>query len=160
MLTNVDTFSAMQEGEPLARFRKTILGKVHVLALDPFLGEPTELLLEGDPNKGQPESFIELWSQKELSFFQRVNRKHFEAGRLVEMGKVPEAPVSPNQITDEEIDEILGKPFLALDKKLEKFTSTAPISRFLDRARELEKSEKVIKRITEALQLLEQGEQE
>lgn len=158
MESSIDTFSAMQTEEPLARFRKTILGKVHVLVLDPFTGKVEEVILEGDPRKLPQGSFIELWDKKGEMFFRRANRKHFEKGSLSEMFKVPEEQVSPNQITDEQIDEVLNKPFLALDKKLNEFTSTAPVARFLNRARELDKSVKVVKRIEEALALLERGE--
>jgi hypothetical protein len=46
MSDDFDLFSAMQEGaEPLARYRKTIVGKVHVVALNPFSEQPEGVYL-------------------------------------------------------------------------------------------------------------------
>ena len=45
-----DIYSAMQEDEPLARYKKTILGKVHVIALNPFTEESEGVILQGVPN--------------------------------------------------------------------------------------------------------------
>ncbi len=150
-------YSAMQTGKPIARFKKTVLGMVHTLVLNPFSQEPEGVILKGDPNQLGDESYVEIWNEMGLMFFKKMNKKHFEAGRLVEFTITPEETPSPNQISDEEIDEILGKPFLALDKKLNEFTNEAPAHRFLTRARELEKSEKIIKRIEETLAVLTQG---
>lgn len=154
---NQDIFSAMQTKEPLARFKKTILGKVHVITLNPFDDKPENVILEGDPRKDAEGLYIEIWSPKALMFFKKMNKKHFDEGRLTEMEKTPELEESPNTISDSEIEEILNKPFLALSSKLDRFTSEAPIMRFLTKAQEMEKSEKVIKRIREALELVEQG---
>lgn len=152
-MSDYDIFSAMQEGrEPLARFRKTIVGKVHVTALNPFSDTPEGVLLEGDAEK----SYIELWDAKQLVFFTRMNEKHLQAGRIVRMEKTPEPPPpSPNQLTDEEIDELLEGKFLPLKHKVEKFTDAAPVLRLINRARELEKSEKIIKFLEERIAQLE-----
>lgn len=152
-MSDYDIYSAMQEGkEPLARFRKTIVGKVHVVALNPFSDTPEGVLLEGDADK----SYIELWDAKQLVFFERMNKNHLQAGRLVRMEKAPEPPPpSPNQLTDDEIDKLLEGNFLPLKHRLDKFTDTAPVLRILNRARELEKSEKIIKRLEERISQLE-----
>jgi len=71
------------------------------------------------------------------------------------VGALPVPPPSPNKITDEEIDIVLNKKFLALKNRLVKFTEEAPIFRILNRARELDKSEKIIKRIEERLSELQ-----
>jgi len=153
-----DMFSAMQEEEPQVRYRKTILGKVHVIALNPFTEESEGIILQGAPN--DPSYFetaaISLWSPKQIVFFERMNSRHINAGRLVKMeGPPPEAEPSPNIITDEEIDTILNSKFLVLKNRLNKFTDVAPIFRVLNRARELDKSEKIIKHIEERLSELQ-----
>lgn len=152
-MSDYDVFSAMQAGvEPLARYRKTIVGKVHVVALNPFSEQPEGVLLEGDGIG----SYIELWDAKQLVFFQRMNKSHLDAGRIVKMEKLPETPVpSPNQLTEDEIDKLLDGKFPTLKARLAKFTDTAPALRILNRARELEKSEKIIKHLEERIAELE-----
>jgi len=152
-MSDYDIFSAMQEGqEPLVRYKKTIVGKVHVVALNPFSETPEGVILEGDGR----DSYIELWNPKQIIFFERMNQKHLEAGRIVKMEKppVPEPP-SPNQLSEKEIDELLNGKWLTLKSKLEKFTDTAPVLRILNRARELEKSERIIKNLEERISQIE-----
>lgn len=156
-----DIYSAMQEGEPLARYKKTILGKVHIVALNPFTEEPEGVILEGVPNDPAygVTAVMELWSPKQLVFFERMNDKHIQAGRLVKMDKpLPKVAPSPNIISDEEIDTLLNSKFLVLKNRLVKFTGVAPIFRVLNRARELNKSEKIIKHIEERLSQLQLAE--
>ena len=152
-MSDLDLYAAMQEGkEPLARYKKTIVGKVHVVALNPFSEEPEGVLLEGDSDK----AYIELWDVKQLVFFERMNRSHLEAGRVVKLAKAPEPPPpSPNQLSDDEIDKLLDGKYKALRARLDKFTDTAPILRLLNRARELEKSEKIIKHLEERISQIE-----
>lgn len=133
-------YAAMQTGEPIARFKKTIVGKVHVVALNPFSGMPEGILLEGNDDK----SYIEIYDTKALAFFKKLNKPHFDAGRLQEMKSVPTLQVSPNVISDEEIDTLLTGQFMTLKHRVDKFTSTAPLLRILNRARELDKSERLI----------------
>jgi hypothetical protein len=149
-----DLFSMMQDGEPLARYKKTILGKVHVTVLDEFSQEPQELILSGDYAKTSERdgTMVEIWSDKANAFFKKINRKHFEAGRLSAVeGPLPKLPESPNSISDEKLDEMLQMKFLAFKAKLDKFTDEAPVFRLLNRARELEKSDAIVGRIEEKL---------
>lgn len=164
-MDDYNVYAAMQEGEPLARFQKTILGKVHVLALDPFEEKPIAVILKGAP--GQKESFIEIFSVKALAFFERMNEKHFQRGRLVRTDKAPEVPISPNQLSDAEIDVLLDPkqtPFFKLQSELNKFTDTAPVFRILNRARELDVSSNLMKHIEGRMSELElekfEGKQE
>ena len=144
-----EMYSAMSEGKPLKRYMKTILGKVYVTTLNPFdNGKPQPIELYGEPRPGNSRAIVEIWSSKEDTFFQKVNQSHFKAGnlRLLEdqdIVKVADEPKSPNEISDEMITEILNKPFMALKNQLNKFTSPAPVYRFLLKAEELEKSEKI-----------------
>lgn len=152
-------YSAMQDGEPLAVYRKGILGKVHVITLNPFTEEAEGIILEGNPTKADEidTQVVELWSTKSQLFFERMNKKHIAAGRLnlVKKAALPKAPPSPNIISDEEIDVLLNSKFLALRARLDKFTDSAPVFRLVNRARELEKSEKIIKHIEEKISQLQ-----
>lgn len=155
-----DVYAAMQEEEPLATYKKTILGKVHALVLNPFTDEPEAVILSGNPNKKAdlPSISVQVWTTKQRVFFERMNRSHFEAGRLIEISSAPKIEPSPNQITDKQINDLLDgrkTKFLAFKNRLNEFTSEAPVFRILNRARELEKSEKLIKHIEERISELQ-----
>lgn len=155
-----EMFDAMQEGKPIRRYVKTILGKVWVTALSPFDGKPQPVALKGQPTEGNPHAIVKIWSTKEDLFFTEMNKEHFDAGNLREIPAnvvIPKPPKSPNEITDAEIREILDKPFLALKNKLNKFTSPAPVTRFLSMAEEMEKSEKISAAIQARLSELQLG---
>jgi DNA-directed RNA polymerase subunit H (RpoH/RPB5) len=153
MVKDFDAYSAMQTGEPLKRYVKTIVGKVHVVVLNPFSEDPEGVILEGEPSNmaDLPDMTIELWTSKQVVFFEKMNRKHLEAGRLAIREAAVVLPPSPNVLTEEEVDKILGSKFLVLKNRLPKFTDTAPVFRLLNRARELDASEKYIKHIEERL---------
>lgn len=143
--SNLSIYSAMQDGEPVARFTKAILAKVRVLVLDPFSGKPEEVILKGNPES--TEATVELWSTKELQFFKRANSSHFKQGRLKEMEKAVDDLASPNEITDDEIEQILSSKFMTLKNKLETFTSSAPVYRILEAAKKRDASAKLISHI-------------
>lgn len=163
--TTIDSFerelySAMSEGKPLKRYIKTILGKVYVTTLNPFDGKPQPIELYGEPRPGNGRALIAIWSTKEDMFFKEMNRAHFQAGNLRELEEKDtkdETPKSVNEISDSEIEDILNKPFLALKNKLNQFTSSAPVYRFLMKAEEMEKSEKIASAIKARLSELEVG---
>ena len=147
---------AMMEGTPYKRYRKTILGKVYVTALNPFSDEPEGVILEGNPNNPADESTqtIEMWDERQDLFFRRINTKHFETGRLEIVGPAEVPQRSVNALTEEEVDALLDgrkTKWFAFVSQLEKFTDEAPLFRLVNRARELEKSEKVIKQLEERL---------
>lgn len=157
--TDYDVYSAMQDGEPLAVYKKGIMGKVHVVTLNPFTEEAEGIILEGNPGKAKEleTQIIELWTTKSKLFFERMNKKHIAAGRLnlVKKESLPKIPPSPNVISDEEIDKLLNSKFLALRARLDKFTDSAPVFRLVNRARELDKSEKIVKHIEEKISQLQ-----
>jgi hypothetical protein len=148
---NAATYSAMQTGLPYKIYQKTTLGKVAVTILNPFSGEPEGVIIEGDPSlpQDQDKITINIWNAKEDVFFKRLNKAHFDAGNLREIPvprpeQIAAIPRSINDITDEEIYELLSKPFLALKNKLNKFTAPAPVIQILRKAEEMEKSEKIL----------------
>ena len=144
---------AMKAGTPLKRYKKTILGKVYVTALNPFSDEPEGIILQGNPANPDEldEQVVEIWDERQDLFFRKINKKHFEAGRLIELAKVFEEPRSPNEVSDEELDRILSLRFLAFKNRIEKFTEEAPLFRLINRARDVDKSEKIVKHLEETL---------
>jgi hypothetical protein len=154
-----DIYSAMQTKDPLARFQKTIVGKVYVTVLNEFNGQPEGVELQGT----KEESYVEIWSDKGLAFFQRMNKDHLGAGRLKRLKKKPpkKAP-NPNMLTDVEIDELLNSKgaFLKMKARANKFTEPAPAIALLHEAREQEKSDKVIAFLEEKIADLQLAEHE
>lgn len=163
-MSEVNIYSAMQTGNPLKVYRKTIVGKVHIHNLNPFNDKPEYTILEGSP--GTETAQIKIWDEKQDAFLRAMNKTHFREGRLIEVEshvlnqEQEEDTPSPNQITDDEIVEVLSSPFLSLKAKLDSFTSVAPVYRMLTKAEELEKSEKIIKRIKEKLSELDLSDYE
>lgn len=159
-----EVFSAMAEDKPIVSYVKTIVGKVHLTVLNPFSGKPEPVTLYGSPAANNPKAVVQVWSTKDDLFFRQMNREHFEAGNLKSLTPKEEVtrkqePVSPNTITDDEITEILNKPFLALKNKLNSFTAPAPVYRFERMAEEMEKSEKILEAIRARASELELGEE-
>lgn len=151
-----EIFSKMQEGTPLLSYKKTILGQVGVHVLNPFTGQPEDRILKGDPKTNDDGCIVDLWSNAEVIYFQRANKRHFETGNLIEHKRSTFTPEkSVNEITDEEIVAILNSRFFSLQNKINEFTSPAPVHRFLNIAKEMEKSEKIIKAIEARLSELE-----
>lgn len=148
-------FSAMDAREPIAIFKKTIVGKVYVTVLNPFTSEVEGLHLEGNAEAGDERAFVELYDQKSLVFFRKINKRQFDLGNIVQVDKLPTEKVSPNQITDEEVEELLNGHFFTLKARLDSFTEVAPVLRLLNKARDMEKSEKLIRHIQTKMAELE-----
>lgn len=152
-------FSAMQEGRPFKKYRKVILGKVFLTLLNPFSGKPEGVVVAGNPNDPADldKITIDIWSVKEHEYFKRLNRNQMVAGNIVEVPSNEPKPVikSPNTISNEEIGDLLNKPFLALRNKLAQFTAVGPVYRVLTEAERLEKSEKILNAIRARMSELE-----
>jgi hypothetical protein len=139
-------YGLMQTGRPLKSYIKTVLGKVYVTVLNPFNEMPEGRLLIGNPKDSNREGcIVDIWSEKEDVFFKRSNRKHLETGIVIpHIRKEVVEEKFENNLSDTELDKILSEPFISLQRKINKLSSVAPIFRLLERARELEKSEKLI----------------
>ncbi len=159
-----EVFSAMAEGKPLLTYIKTIVGKVHLTVLDPYSGKPVPVVLQGSPAANNPKAVVQVWSSKDNNFFKQMNSEHLAAGilkplsQVEEVARTEEVP-SPNTISDDEITDILNKPFLALKNKLNSFTAPAPVYRFERMAENMEKSEKILEAIRARASELELGDE-
>lgn len=159
-----DVFSKMQAGKPFASYKKSILGKVEVKVINPFNGEPERRLLIGNPRTNEDEVIVDVWSEQEDLFFRKFNKRNFDMGYIIPFTRPenPEVEENPNEITDEEIEKLLSTRFFTLQKRVNEFTSVAPVFRMKEKAIELEKSEKIVKFLEGKmmeLQALEFGEE-
>lgn len=138
---DLKVYSAMQEGKPIASYRKTILGKVFINILDPFTGSPAGVILSGQPNS--EDARVDVWTVKENLFLQRMNRKHFETGVLQKIEVPIEKLEEIANYTDAELKEILNSVYISLQKKLVEIEDPAILSRLIDLANEMKKSDKI-----------------
>ncbi len=152
-----EVFEAMQEdAPPYAAYIKTIVGGVVVRYLDPIRMKPEERILVGIPGEADEDNIvIKVWSKAEDAYLKKMNKMHFEAGRLIPYTQAQREITTVNQISDEEIELILQKPFFALKNKLEEFTSPVPVRRFLIMAERMNRPIGTINHIKEVLSDME-----
>lgn len=140
--------SAIHGGAPLKSYIKTILGKVHVTVWNSMENRPEELLLEGDPRRGDEESIIDIWSQEEDYFFKNKNRLHLKTGDVISYArKTEEKERTVEEYSDDELKQIINSKFFTLQNVLNNTDSIAVLFRIKSLAQELEKSDKLIKAI-------------
>lgn len=152
-----DVFDSLQEGSPpFASYKKAIVGKVLVRVLDPIRMAPEEVILHGDPEIGEINDIvIKVWSPAEDRYLKRHNRAHLERGVLVPFTVGDEEEFVVNQISDEDIELVLQKPFFALKNKLDEFTSSVPVRRFLIMAEKMNRPVGTINYIKGVLEKME-----
>lgn len=157
-----DVIDAMRTGtKPYATYKKTILGRVLVKYLDPIRMIPWDVVLKGNPqNPDEEEGWsFKIWSAEEDTYFQLNNKVHLRNGMLVPYSFEEKIDVSINQVTDEEIELILQKPFFTLKNKLSEFTSTVPVRRFLAMAEKMNRPIGTVNYIKEVLEQMETPEE-
>ena len=144
---NNEIFSAMVGGKPIKTYKKTILARVYVTALNMLTGTPTPegVILSGDPRKDEAGTTFDVFSEQEDYFFKKMNKRHFDEGVLIEYKKT-ETPRERTieEFSDEELRALINKPFLALKNTLNSTRSVATLFRIETLAEELGKSEKVM----------------
>lgn len=164
-LLDYEAVSLMATDSPVAVYRKGkgILGKVEVKVYNSLTSRIETLMLEGNPSDPDCDKcFVELWSDKEVIFFKRANRWHINNGFIVPFSKKRPSRIKKtfNNLTDEELEEIVGKPFLALKNAVEKMTTETALTRVISVAEEMDKPEKTMNFLRERLSLIQSGELE
>ena len=158
---NNEIFSAMVGSRPIKTYIKTILGRVYVTALNMLTGTPTPegVILDGDPRKKEPGTMFDVFSEQEDYFFRKMNKRHFDAGVLIEYIKT-DAPRERTieEFSDEELKSLIVKPFLALRATINSTNSVATLFRTLSLAEEMEKSEKTLNAIRSRLSEVQEAQ--
>ena len=159
-----NTFALMQAGTPLATFKKTHLGQLSVDIISVFDDKPLNVILKGIPAKNEEASFVEIWSDKSLMFFLRSprNRKHIESGTLIEwkVSRDTNIQKTANNMSEEELNELVVAPFLKLKKTVETMTTEAALLRVVSAAETANRPEKTMLFLRGKLSLLQAGEME
>lgn len=152
---------AQAEGDPVATYQKAIRGRLCVSAIDPFSGNPTNIILAGDPRDASTDKeniTMVLWTDFEHDYFRRTNKLLLQHGYLVPAKPPEDKTVSVNEISDEELTAILEQPFFSLKSFLDKVTSDVPVARALNIAKDMNKAVGTINVITERLSELQRSD--
>ena len=160
MYTNADIYAQMQKGEPYKAFKKTVPVWVEVIILNPFDDKKTETkTLKGDPDKNDIDCYVPLWSEKEYLLFKRANRFHIKNSRLIEAEYPKEGEIekSSNNLSDEEIQQLIVAPFMSLKSAVESMTSEAAIYRVIRAAEKAERPEKTMTFLRNRLSVVQSG---
>lgn len=166
-MTNLIVGSILEEiqeralkGEVYSRYIKAVRSKVAVYTIDPFTGRETILVLKGDieRDKDVENAVVSLYTNYDVKFFERRNRKMIESGVLVPYNPEMEEMMRINAITDEKLREALDKKFFAIKALLDKFTSPVPVERTLRMAEDMNKTIGTINAIKARLSTLQQNE--
>jgi len=160
--------SAMQVGLPFKSYKKVCVPRIYVRVMNTYTGNPEDLILKGNPFAHKinlDKIVVDVWSESEDSFFRKMNRYHLEKGNIIEYDRSVEKEEEEkeknfNIMTDEEIEELLMSKFFSIKYALKKMTSTAILFRVLSKARDLEKSEKIINLIEARLTFVQSDEEE
>ena len=141
--------SAIKGVKPLKSFIKTELGRVYVTIWDSMLNKEVGVILYGNPREFDDNCIVDIWSEQELVFLKRMNKRHFETGTLIEYKRPDDEVKTPpvEASSDEQLIEIINAPFLKLQHVLNATDSIPFLFRIKYTAPELEKSEKIIKAI-------------
>lgn len=155
---NSDIFAAMQTGSPYRTYKKAILGKVYLTILDPFSLKPDGIILFGNPRNNDKNCFFSVWSVQEDVFLRKVNEVHFEKGTIVEWStEQKEGKKQYSAYTEAEVTDIVNSHYVKLQSVLNTIDSEAFLIRLLNKAEDLEKSEKITTRIQARLAELQYG---
>lgn len=152
---NYSIYSLMQTGKPVKTYRKTITAQLTVTVMNSFTQRPEMILLTGEGTTAN--SVVKLWNEKEVAFFVKANAPTLERGALIEYKSedIPELVMEKYaDATDEDLDKILDTkttPWYSLLKIIAEINTEPVLIRLLGKAREQERSEKVISLITERL---------
>lgn len=142
----------MIEGRPLKSYKKVILGKILLKLWDSLLNAEKELVFEGDPRKGD-ETVFDVYTEQERVYFERMNRRHFQTGSLVNYTRpevAQETEKTFEQYSDDEIKAVIdsgSKRFISLQHTLNSIDSIAVLFRMRYLAEEMEKSDRITKAI-------------
>jgi hypothetical protein len=161
---DLSMYAAMQVGKPVKTYKKTILGQVYCTILDPFSNEPKGILLTGDPKRNEESTMIDVWNEIQDLFFRRTNKRSLETGMIIESARKEDSAILKPEpyatASDAELDEVLQQKYYTILSALNKCTNTTVLTRFLERARAIEKSEKIINTIISRISEIESGASE
>lgn len=127
----------MEENTEYPKFwRKAIRGSVGGRILNKRELEE-EFLLKGDPHdeKTDPDDItLEIFDPEAEKFFKKKNKTAIKQGYLIEISDHVLTLDNTNNVGDGELKDLLKKPLSKMRPRVEKFTSSVPVTRLLELA--------------------------
>jgi len=156
-MTNA-TNAVMQGGEPIRTYKKAILGKVFINVWNSFEEKPEGMLLAG--KESSEDSMYDIWNEKELRFFELMNKRTLETGHVIAVDRTKIEPdvVKKADYTDEELEKILRDKYFTLRSFLKDVDSVPVVFRLLTIAEKIDKPAKTIDSIKDRLAELQSFE--
>lgn len=149
-------YAAMQTGKPYKTYKKTIYGQVFVNVLNSFNKQPEGIILKGAKNvEGE---FLDVWNEMEDVYFKRMNRRHFETGRIIEQSRpVATVPVEKplESYNDNELKTLLTGKYYVVKYAVLKIISPVVLQRLHALAVEMDKPKSLIDIIEDKLAKIE-----
>lgn len=152
--TNLDPkhYELMSDAKPYKCYIKRILGQLWITILDPYdESKITGLILKGNPKAANHDTcIVKLWTPKQDKFFKELNKRHFDAGRLLEIPvddvvkseQVVERPYT--DYNDDELLELLSLRYSKLVEVVNKIDQQAVLGALISLAEEHDKSKRTI----------------
>ena len=158
---SVNTFSAMQTGIPYKIYKKVILGRVYLDVLNPYSKTPDGIILQGDPRSNDKGCFLKIWSPEEDVYLHNQNEKHFSTGTIAEQEKpLDESVKQLGNYSEDDVAELVNSHHIKFQNELNRINSEAFLFRLLNKATELDKSDKIIAKIEARLAEVQYSEPE
>ena len=137
-------------------FKKAIKGAVGGRFLVKRGGQyiEDEFLLKGDPNTTDLDLItVEIPDEEAEKYFLRHNKQAIVNGYLIEISDDYEMQIDEiNAVSDGFLKDLLKQPYTKMKKRVDQFTSPAPVSRLLDIALAENKSYKTIEYLKTTLE--------
>lgn len=142
-------------------YRKAIKGVVGGRKLSKDGREEEFVLPAGDPKSMDQDSItIQVNTKEEEEYLKKMNKPAFVKGILISVKDYEMKLDVVNSVSDGELKDILKMPFRQMKKRVLDFTSTVPLSRLLEIARDVNKPIKTIQFIEDAMHELEEKPRE
>jgi hypothetical protein len=135
------------EETPYKSYTKTITASVYVVLWNEVERKEETRILKG---KAKTETaVVNVYSKQEDLFFRRKNNRHFVKGNIIEFTPVIVEEVRTfEQSTDEELKDLLNASYKKLEHQLNATSSVAVLNRLKNLAEEIEKSPKILDKIS------------
>lgn len=136
----------IMDTEPIAKYAKAVNHMIAGFRLDPE-GKQVDFILKTPSDcvdeelnrvRYSDDEILHIYSEKEHTYFKRMNRRLLEAGLLKPYTGDPEQLDLTNMLDDAEVDNIAAMTNIkAFEKRINQITSTVSLKRILNKMSDL-----------------------
>jgi len=155
---DLQVYAAMQTERPKKTYIKSQLGKVVVKVLNPFDEKPEEVILEGDPRKYEETCFVDLWDDKQISYFEKMNKRLISTGWIHEISREEvelnkERGIYANYTKKDKI-ELFDRSFMAFRSFINRVNDIEFLTDLIEVGKEIDAPQSYIKAINGRIESL------